>query len=174
MFSDRFLHDSAFEYLSACSECGWQGTETGTGAGHWSGGWDSVQPSSSSTSRRNQESGRGSGSGRQYDHKTARNNSSSSNTNINTNTNTNSGIEYQQEYHNDYGNEDENGNEYGIPNEESCDLWVCLVCGFIGCGSSHCDHIRAHYLTHMHAYAMNTGTYFSLNFNWKIFQVKKR
>jgi len=36
------------------------------------------------------------------------------------------------------------------------DLWVCLVCGFIGCGSSHEYHIRAHYETCLHAYAMNT------------------
>ena len=41
--------------------------------------------------------------------------------------------------------------------EASCDLWVCLLCGFIGCGSSHCNHIRQHYERHLHAYAMNTG-----------------
>ena len=48
------------------------------------------------------------------------------------------------------------------PAEEPCDLWVCLVCGFIGCGSSHCNHIRDHYVRHLHAYAMNTGASKSL------------
>ena len=47
--------------------------------------------------------------------------------------------------------------EHNAAAEESCDLWVCLVCGFIGCGSSHCNHIRDHYVRHLHAYAMNTG-----------------
>jgi len=38
----------------------------------------------------------------------------------------------------------------------SCrDLWICLVCGFIGCGSKHYFHIKEHYLTHLHTYAMN-------------------
>ena len=35
------------------------------------------------------------------------------------------------------------------------DLWICLVCGFIGCGSSNCFHIRDHYESLLHAYAMN-------------------
>jgi BRCA1-associated protein len=35
------------------------------------------------------------------------------------------------------------------------DLWICLVCGFIGCGSKHYFHIKEHYLTHLHTYAMN-------------------
>ena len=47
--------------------------------------------------------------------------------------------------------------ESGFETDEPCDLWVCLVCGFIGCGSSHCNHIRDHYERHLHAYAMNTG-----------------
>ena len=39
------------------------------------------------------------------------------------------------------------------------DLWVCLVCGFMGCGvaSSHQSHIREHYTRHLHTYAMNVG-----------------
>jgi hypothetical protein len=37
----------------------------------------------------------------------------------------------------------------------SRDLWICLVCGFIGCGSSNCHHIRDHYESLLHAYAMN-------------------
>lgn len=37
------------------------------------------------------------------------------------------------------------------------DLWLCLVCGFLGCGSSHCYHIKQHYNDHLHAYAMNVG-----------------
>jgi hypothetical protein len=36
------------------------------------------------------------------------------------------------------------------------DLWLCLVCGFIGCGRSHRGHINAHYEQHMHTYVMNT------------------
>jgi uncharacterized UBP type Zn finger protein len=36
-------------------------------------------------------------------------------------------------------------------------LWVCLVCGFIGCGRFHHNHIKAHYEEHFHTYAMNTG-----------------
>ena len=44
----------------------------------------------------------------------------------------------------------------GLTNS-SQDLWVCLVCGFVGCGRSHQSHIRAHYEQHLHAYAMNTG-----------------
>jgi len=39
--------------------------------------------------------------------------------------------------------------------ESNRDLWICLVCGFIGCGSSNCYHIRDHYQSHLHAYAMN-------------------
>mmetsp|Transcript_4034 Transcript_4034/g.6846 ORF Transcript_4034/g.6846 Transcript_4034/m.6846 type:complete len:520 (-) Transcript_4034:1048-2607(-) len=45
------------------------------------------------------------------------------------------------------------------------DLWVCLVCGFIGCGEAHSasgdqggGHMREHYQQHLHAYAMNTET----------------
>lgn len=46
----------------------------------------------------------------------------------------------------------------GEDNEKSTnigDLWICLVCGFIGCGSSNCFHIRDHYQSLLHAYAMN-------------------
>ncbi len=37
------------------------------------------------------------------------------------------------------------------------DLWVCLICGFTGCGATHGPfHIQAHYAQTLHAYAMNT------------------
>ncbi len=35
------------------------------------------------------------------------------------------------------------------------DLWVCLICGYLGCGRSNAYHIGAHYSEHLHAYAMN-------------------
>ena len=38
------------------------------------------------------------------------------------------------------------------------DLWVCLVCGFVGCGESNMNHIKHHYDLSLHAYAMNTET----------------
>ena len=40
----------------------------------------------------------------------------------------------------------------------SSDLWVCLLCGYMGCGRSHLYHIGAHYSRHLHAYAMNVDT----------------
>jgi BRCA1-associated protein len=36
------------------------------------------------------------------------------------------------------------------------DMWVCVVCGFVGCGASRMNHIELHYEDHLHAYAMNT------------------
>ena len=41
---------------------------------------------------------------------------------------------------------------------EEDDTWVCVVCGFVGCGASRCNHILLHYESHLHAYAMNTVT----------------
>lgn len=38
------------------------------------------------------------------------------------------------------------------------DLWVCLVCGFIGCGRYHAQHSRRHYLETLHAYAIEVQT----------------
>jgi hypothetical protein len=38
------------------------------------------------------------------------------------------------------------------------DLWVCLVCGFIGCGLQHQGHIHQHYEENLHTYAMNTDS----------------
>lgn len=38
------------------------------------------------------------------------------------------------------------------------DIWVCLVCGYTGCGFSNCGHIQMHYESQQHAYAMNTDT----------------
>ena len=44
-------------------------------------------------------------------------------------------------------------------NDNLCnDLWMCLVCGFIGCGSSRHFHIREHYQQHLHSYAMNVDS----------------
>lgn len=40
--------------------------------------------------------------------------------------------------------------------EDQRDLWVCLVCGFIGCGKYRDSHIQRHYDEHLHTYAMNT------------------
>ena len=38
------------------------------------------------------------------------------------------------------------------------DLWVCMLCGFMGCGQLKSNHIREHYDKHLHAYAMNVST----------------
>jgi hypothetical protein len=38
------------------------------------------------------------------------------------------------------------------------DTWVCLVCGFVGCGPRGMNHSQRHYQDHLHAYAMNTET----------------
>ena len=35
------------------------------------------------------------------------------------------------------------------------DLWMCLVCGYVGCGLSNEFHIREHYLETLHAYVVN-------------------
>ena len=35
------------------------------------------------------------------------------------------------------------------------DLWVCLICGFSGCGLSRQGHIYQHYQETLHTYAMN-------------------
>lgn len=42
--------------------------------------------------------------------------------------------------------------------EDNRDLWVCLVCGFIGCGNLRDSHIQRHYEEHLHTYAMNTDS----------------
>ena len=41
---------------------------------------------------------------------------------------------------------------------EDRDVWVCLVCGFVGCGLRVTGHIERHFNEHQHAYAMNTDT----------------
>lgn len=38
------------------------------------------------------------------------------------------------------------------------DIWVCLVCGYTGCGLCNAGHIQMHYDSQQHAYAMNTDT----------------
>jgi BRCA1-associated protein len=38
------------------------------------------------------------------------------------------------------------------------DLWVCLVCGSVGCGALRGDCIRSHYRDTLHTYAVNTST----------------
>ena len=45
----------------------------------------------------------------------------------------------------------------GICGCQGDDLWVCLVCGFVGCGRSHGFHIKDHYLDYLHTYAMNVS-----------------
>ncbi|CAN0189347.1 unnamed protein product, partial [Laminaria digitata] len=37
-------------------------------------------------------------------------------------------------------------------------LWVCLICGNVLCGSRHEDHVRGHYTTTLHAYAIEIET----------------
>lgn len=51
----------------------------------------------------------------------------------------------------------------GFPREESNhrldpDLWLCLICGFTGCGTRHGGHIQRHYEESLHTYAQNTET----------------
>lgn len=38
------------------------------------------------------------------------------------------------------------------------DLWVCLVCAYVGCGRYHAHHSRNHYLATLHAYAIEVQT----------------
>jgi len=40
----------------------------------------------------------------------------------------------------------------------AADLWVCLICGFTGCGASHGRHIQRHYEETLHSYAQNCDT----------------
>jgi BRCA1-associated protein len=48
----------------------------------------------------------------------------------------------------------------------SSELWVCLICGFVGCGgrvtsgssSSSNSHINAHHVLTLHAYALDIET----------------
>jgi len=42
--------------------------------------------------------------------------------------------------------------------EPGADLWVCLICGFPGCGPSHLNHMQEHYCSHLHAYAANVDS----------------
>ncbi|CAM9534487.1 unnamed protein product [Phaeothamnion confervicola] len=37
-------------------------------------------------------------------------------------------------------------------------LWVCLICGFVGCGRRGADHIKVHYTGTLHAYALDIET----------------
>ncbi len=37
-------------------------------------------------------------------------------------------------------------------------LWVCLICGFVGCGTLEANHIKGHYLLNLHAYALDIDT----------------
>eukprot|EP01040_Poterioochromonas_malhamensis_P014708 gene14708-16328_t len=37
------------------------------------------------------------------------------------------------------------------------DVWLCLVCGFTGCGVSHMNHIEEHYHDTLHTYALNVA-----------------
>lgn len=48
------------------------------------------------------------------------------------------------------------------PLSQDSDVWVCLICGFIGCGLNHGikseGHIQSHYNEYLHTYAINTDT----------------
>lgn len=46
--------------------------------------------------------------------------------------------------------------ELSVP--PATDLWVCLICGFTGCGASHGGHIQRHYEDTLHTYAQNCDT----------------
>lgn len=41
--------------------------------------------------------------------------------------------------------------------QASDNLWVCLICGSVLCGSRHGDHVRSHYTGTLHAYALEIG-----------------
>lgn len=49
----------------------------------------------------------------------------------------------------------------GPANVQECqatdNLWVCLICGSVLCGSRHEDHVRRHYTNTLHAYAIEIG-----------------
>lgn len=36
------------------------------------------------------------------------------------------------------------------------DLWLCLICGYTGCGLRYGGHIQRHYEETLHTYAQNT------------------
>ena len=154
----RFQHDSASEYLSACSECGWQGQGQGQGQGlsEWNPRFSTEDSSSSGPIvASNNSSGSGSGYDRSSEFSGATGLPTLDRNDLNRDCNNDS--EYDSS-----SSSSNNAHSYSHDHstaqaEASCDLWVCLLCGFIGCGSSHCNHIRQHYERHLHAYAMNTG-----------------
>ena len=50
---------------------------------------------------------------------------------------------------------DEGGISGNVTSVVNNDLWMCLVCGYVGCGLSNQFHIRTHYLETLHAYVVN-------------------
>lgn len=42
--------------------------------------------------------------------------------------------------------------------QHQSDLWLCLICGFTGCGARYGGHIQRHYEESLHTYAQNTET----------------
>lgn len=48
--------------------------------------------------------------------------------------------------------------EHGLGTAHPSDLWLCLICGFTGCGARHGGHIQRHYELSLHTYAQNTET----------------
>lgn len=47
------------------------------------------------------------------------------------------------------------GTEGGSMASSDSDLWMCMVCGYVGCGHSYNFHIYSHYRETMHAYVLN-------------------
>lgn len=43
-------------------------------------------------------------------------------------------------------------------------LWVCLICGSVLCGSRHEDHVGGHYTSTLHAYAIEIGVILCISF----------
>ncbi len=121
----RFQHDNEGAMMSECSTCGWRGRH-GTGIG----GFEEENSSGGGSSSHN-HTGPGMAD---FGHGSSR-----------------GGIG------GDRGAQapDEGGISGNITSVVNNDLWMCLVCGYVGCGLSNQFHIRTHYLETLHAYVVN-------------------